>query len=189
MSDPVSFSMDNKNCVGKKAATIEDQALVFYRDRYYVVLGGVALAKGGKPVRYSLTSLPVAWKRALKGEEQLPAAKPVERDAATDPIPLKRERKRAEKPAMTEHVQEATADESSLTANPKIKPPKKSETKVAAQPPVVAQCPYCNTRHEIPVEKGKSGKPFFIPCSKCHSDFAVRFVQVTLYQAQVAGFR
>ena len=37
-------------------------------------------------------------------------------------------------------------------------------------------------------EKGKSGKPFLLVCSKCNGDFAVRFVEVTIYQAEVAGF-
>jgi transposase-like protein len=53
----------------------------------------------------------------------------------------------------------------------------------------MANCPYCNARHEIQVEKGKNGKPFFMACSKCKSEFAVRFVPVAMYQAQVAGFR
>jgi ssDNA-binding Zn-finger/Zn-ribbon topoisomerase 1 len=59
----------------------------------------------------------------------------------------------------------------------------------AIQSVVAAECPYCNQKHEIPVEKGRSGKPFFQACSRCANDFAVRFVQVSIYQAQVAGFR
>jgi hypothetical protein len=35
----------------------------------------------------------------------------------------------------------------------------------------------------------KCSKLFFIPCSKCKNEFAVRFVQVTVYQAEVAAFR
>jgi len=65
---------------------------------------------------------------------------------------------------------------------------KKTETKQPVQTAVSADCPYCNQKHEIPVEKGRSEKPFFLLCTKCKNEFAVRFVQVTMYQAQVAGF-
>jgi ssDNA-binding Zn-finger/Zn-ribbon topoisomerase 1 len=63
------------------------------------------------------------------------------------------------------------------------------DTKPVTQTTVAAVCPNCNNRHEIPLEKGKNGKPFFMACAKCKTDFAVRFVQVMSYQAQVAGFR
>jgi len=189
MGEAVTFWMENKNCVGKTAAIIEDQVLVAYRDRYYLLQGGVALIKGGKPLRYSQSSLPPHWKRALKGELQLPAAVPTVFDSIPDPIAQKSGRKKAEKPAMTEQKQEAAVEKSTEVASPAIKSPKKNETKPAIQPAVVANCPYCNARHEMEAEKGKSGKPFFIACNKCTREFAVRFVPVTIYQAQVAGFR
>jgi len=189
MSEPVTFWMDNKNCVGMTAATIGTEALVLYRDRYYVLLGGVAQSKGGKPLRYSQTSLPPLWKRALKGDVQLQDALPAADDSLPDPAPQKRERKKAEQPAMTEQKQESAPEQTDKLVTPPLKVSKKVEAKTASQPPVVANCPYCNTRHEIPVEKGKSGKPFFMPCIKCKSEFAVRIVPVTVYQAQVAGFR
>ncbi|MDD5287051.1 MAG: hypothetical protein PHD54_14455, partial [Desulfuromonadaceae bacterium] len=59
----------------------------------------------------------------------------------------------------------------------------------AAQTVVVANCPYCNHKHDLPIEKGKNGKPFFVACIRCSTEFAVRFVPVTMYQAQVAAFR
>ena len=80
MSEAVSFWMDNKNCTGKIVVISGDQTLVFYRDRYYVLKDGTAQTKGGKPLRYSLSSLPVPWKRALKGEAQLPVELPIERE-------------------------------------------------------------------------------------------------------------
>ena len=54
---------------------------------------------------------------------------------------------------------------------------------------VAATCPYCNHKQDLPFEKGKSGKPFFVTCTRCNSEFAVRFVPVTMYQAQVAAFK
>ena len=187
MGEAVTFWMDNKNCVGKAAATIGEQALVCYRDRYYVLQGGVAQIRGGKPLRFSLSSLPANWKRALKGEVQLPAVLPMASDPVPEPVLYKRQRKVAEKTAMTEQKQQSAVEKSTLGPVPKS--PKKSEPGPSSQPPIVANCPYCNARHEIPLEKGKSGKPFFVPCLKCSNEFAVRLVPVTIYQAQVAGFR
>ena len=186
MSEAVSFYMDNKNCVGKIAVTIGDQSLVIYRDRYYVLRDGTAQSKGGKPLRYSLSSLPMPWKRALKGEVQLPAALAAE----TAPVQKtsKQARTKREKPVMPEPIPET------VTPVPEKQPVKAAKSarkgdKLSAKAPVIANCPYCKTCHEIPVENGRSGKPFFLACSKCNGDFAVRFVEVTIYQAEVAGFQ
>lgn len=70
-----------------------------------------------------------------------------------------------------------------------VKPAKKPEVKSVAQTAVSASCPYCHQKHELPVEKGKNGKAFLVACAKCNTEFAVRYVPVTMYQAQVAGFR
>jgi hypothetical protein len=189
MSESVLFWLDNKNCTGTKAAVIGDQVLVLYRDRYFIVTDRAAQTKGGKPLRFSTSSLPSVWKRALKGDVQLPVASPSGKDSEPTAHPPKRERKKAEKPAMPEQQKEKAPEKSEKTPLKTAKAPRKTEAKPAIQPPVVANCPYCNARHEIPVEKGKNGKPFFMACSKCKSEFAVRFVPVTMYQAQVAGFR
>jgi len=90
---------------------------------------------------------------------------------------------------MPELQQETNPEKSEKTPPPISKARRKVEAKPVSQPPVVANCPYCNARHEIPLEKGKNGKPFFIPCNRCKNEFAVRFIQVSMYQAQVAGFR
>ena len=66
---------------------------------------------------------------------------------------------------------------------------KKSDAKPDVQTVVTTTCPYCNHKNELPLEKGKHGKPFFIACARCSHEFAVRFVQVTVYQAQVAAFK
>jgi hypothetical protein len=69
----------------------------------------------------------------------------------------------------------------------------KPATIPAVSPPVQTSvpvdCPYCQQQQDFPVEKGRSGKPFFHICTKCREEFAVRFEQVTVYRAQVAGFR
>jgi hypothetical protein len=189
MTESVSFWLDNKKSTGAKTAVVGDQMLVLYRDRYYVVTDGAALAKGGKSLRYSLSSLPVVWKKALKGDVRPPVKIPAETDSELTAQPVKRERKKVENPAMTEIQQESAPENSEKTPQLKVKAPRKTEAKPPPQPPVAANCPYCNTRHEIPMEKGKNGKSFFMACSKCQGEFAVRFVPVTIYQAQVAGFR
>jgi hypothetical protein len=110
-------------------------------------------------------------------------------DAVTKTHQPKREWKQKEKPAVPELQQNIPPEKSENTPSKTSKSPRKAEAKSAMQPPVVANCPHCNTHHEIPVEKGKNGKPFFMTCRKCNNEFAVRFVEVTVYQAQVAGFR
>ncbi len=69
------------------------------------------------------------------------------------------------------------------TVGAEIKPAK------IVQAVVAAICPYCSHKQDIPFEKGKNGKPFFVACIRCSSEFAVRFVPVTMYQAQVAAFK
>jgi len=63
------------------------------------------------------------------------------------------------------------------------------DLKPVVQTAVSANCPECNFKHEFPLEKGKSGKPFFTSCTRCKAEFAVRFVPATIFQAQVAAFR
>lgn len=81
---------------------------------------------------------------------------------------------------------------------PAAKPPQSAAKKSAAadikpvkivQAVVAATCPYCNHKQDLPFEKGKNGKPFFVACVRCSTEFAVRFVPVTMYQAQVAAFK
>ncbi len=197
MADIVTFWLDNKQSCGTRATQLGDQLLVSYREKFYVVVNGAALMKGGKPLRFSPTTLPTAWKKVLRGDLP-PGDLPI---SAELNIPLKSAvarkagvQKEKETAVMSEPI--AIAAEAGIPAVqskqtvPKVaKVTSKTEVKQSAQVAVAADCPYCNQKHEIPVEKGRSGKPFFCTCTKCQSDFAVRFVQVTMYQAQVAGFR
>jgi hypothetical protein len=189
MSDSVMFWLLNRNCAGTKAAVIADQILVLYRDRYYVVMDGAAQTRGGKPLRFSSSSLPSVWKRALNGDVLSPVTSPSGMDSLTKAHPPNRERKQKEKPAMSELQKELTPEKDGKTPLQTPKSTRKTEAKPSIQPPVAVNCPYCNSRHNIPVDKGKNGKPFFMPCGKCKKEFAVRFVPITMYQAQVAGFR
>jgi hypothetical protein len=193
MSESITFWLENRNCAGTRVAVIGDQVLVLYRDRYYVVTAGSAQTRGGKPLRFSPSSLPTVWKRALKGDVPAPVAVPETSALAsmqTTSAP-KRERKKTEKPAMPEaQSQQETAPEKREQASPPVaKVQRKADAPPVVQPPIVAHCPYCSTRHELSLDKGRNGKPFFMPCSKCKAEFAVRIVPVTVYQAQVAGFR
>jgi hypothetical protein len=194
MSESVQFWLDNKMSAGIKVAAIGDQVLVAYREKYYVVEKEAAHSRGGKALRYSNSSLPSIWKRALKGEE-LPAETLIM--PADDALPmssttrLKRVRKKSP-PSLAippASVQPLTTQSPSPANTPK--PPrsvKKAELKPVMQATVTVVCPQCSNRHELPPEKGKNGKPFFMACVRCKSEFAVRFVPVVVYQAQVAGF-
>jgi hypothetical protein len=183
---------------GISVAAIGSQALVVYRERYYVVEKGAAQMKGGKPLRYSLSSMPLVWKKALRGDALPPDALALPADdALPQPTVSKRERPRKETltpQAAVPPVSAPTPAQPLAVSRPagvarlpgNIKP---TDIKPAAQTVVAACCPECRFKHELPLEKGKNGKPFFVACVKCKAEFAVRFVPVMVYQAQVAGFR
>lgn len=189
MDESVTFWLENRKCAGMKTSVIGDQQLVLYRDRYYVVTGGAAQTRAGKPLRYSMSTLPSPWKLALKGEPPASVPASTETDLISIPRKPKNDRKTTEGPVMTEPQQKTVTELNQNTPAQTARPKRRSEPKSAAPSVVGANCPYCHARHEVPLEKGKSGKPFFVSCSRCSKEFAVRFVQVTMYQAQVAGFQ
>ena len=81
------------------------------------------------------------------------------------------------------HVIKAAPSAAKRSVAADVKPVKIAQTVVAAT------CPYCSHKQDLPFEKGKNGKPFFVLCVRCSTEFGVRFVPVTLYQAQVAAFK
>jgi hypothetical protein len=199
MSEPVQFWLDNKMSAGIKMAAIADQTLVAYREKFYVVEKDAAQARGGKALRYSKSSLPVIWKKALKGES--PPAEGLDLppdDALPTPTTTKRERVKKASPQADESARPvaplpapaqppAQSRPASAAASPRNA--RKMDIKPVAQTTVSANCPECNFRHEFPLEKGRNGKPFLTSCVRCKAEFAVRFVPATIYLAQVAGFR
>jgi hypothetical protein len=202
MAETVTFWLDNKVSSGVKVAEIGGQVLVSYREKFYVVEGGAARMKGSRPLHYSKSSLPSVWKKALRGivPPVTPSNSP-EDDIMPMMTTTKKERAKMEKPVLTVADQAETQprEDQPRQVSPKQSVPKletrvpkairKSEVKPDVQARVVAVCPYCNHKNELPFEKGKNGKPFFTACGKCSHEFAVRFVPVTVYQAQVAAFK
>ena len=193
MEEAITFWLDNKICSGFKVSEIGKQTLVSYRDKYYVLVGGAALMKGVRPLHFSKTSMPPVWKKAMKGimppsiavidhpeDENLPVTTSTKKERTAMPksttliSDLSEDQPQAFKPAPTSPKKSAAAD---------IKPVK------IIQAVVAATCPYCNHKQDLPFEKGKNGKPFFAVCVRCSTEFAVRFVPVTMYQAQTAAFK
>jgi len=199
MSESVRFWLDNKMSAGIKVASIGDQVLVVYRDKYYVVERDAVQMRGGKPLRYSKSSMPAIWKKAINGETPLPAAIKIQSEEAL-PIASTTNKPRTKKKTPHATPFALTENQVPVSAQPpaqsqpasEVKPlknPKNREMKPVAQTTVATHCPNCNHKHEIHLDKGKGGKPFFMSCARCKAEFAVRFVPVTMYQAQVAGFR
>jgi hypothetical protein len=198
MEETLTFWLDNKISSGFKVAEIGSQILVSYRDKFYVVEGGAAQMKGVRPLHYSKSSMPLLWKRAMKGI--LPPLDGKTEHSEEENLPVststKKERTKMQKTAITvEDRIDHTLQEGAKQLQAPTKPPAhtKAVTDVkpikASQTVVVANCPYCNHKHDLPFEKGKNGKPFFVICGRCNTEFGVRFVPVTIYQAQVAAFR
>ncbi len=193
MEETITFWLDNKICSGFKVAEIGRQTLVSYRDKFYLVENGAARMNGVRPLHYSKTSMPTIWKKAMKGimpptatviehpeDENLPATTSTKKERTTmqknhtAPSELAEEQSQVIKPVQAASKRAVAAD---------LKPVKIIQTVVAAT------CPYCNHKQDLPFEKGKNGKPFFAACVRCSTEFAVRFVPVTMYQAQVAAFK
>ena len=207
MSESVSFWLDNKMSAGIKVAENGDQQLVTYRDRFYVVENGAAQLKGSKAAHYSRSSLPATWKKVLKGEapqsqgealmaavaEALPAASTEIglagiKESAPPAAEIEQPALRSAAPAPPEPAEAPQKSRPPASARQQ-KPAGKTELPALDQEFVEARCPYCNQKNEILIDRNKRGKPFFVACAKCNTEFAVRLVQVTMYQAQVAGFR
>lgn len=198
MSEAVTFWLDNKVSSGVKMAEIGDQTLVSYREKFYVVEGGAAMMRGSRALHYSKSSLPAVWKRAMRGI--IPQRSPLITDE-DDTLPkmtiTAKERPKMKKtpqlltePAQDRTHQTDTGDPApARPAKKQTKSMKKGENQTGTLAPVIAACPYCGHKHDLPFEKGKNGKPFFMACVKCNRDFAVRFVPITVYQAQVAAFK
>ncbi len=196
MSEPVQFWLDNKMSAGIKVAAIANQTLVVYREKFYVVEKDAAHSRGGKALRYSRSSLPTIWKKALQGEIPPPEGLIVPADdALPTPTTTKRERIRKAVPQPVEPAPSASKPSAVPARTPSASMPtstgstKKMIIKQVTQTTVSANCPECNFKHEFPLEKGKNGKPFLTACIRCKAEFAVRFVPATIFQAQVAGFR
>lgn len=200
MEEVVTFWLDNKISSGVKVAEIGPQMLVLYRDKYYLVEGGAARMKGVRPLHFSRSSLPTIWKKALRGILPPAAAAPTvhpEDEYLPATTSIKKERPKMKKSVTTEtepsealpEIKLPVQSEAGSVAKPASKTIKKTEAKPLPQSVVLASCPYCNHKHELALEKGKNGKPFFVACARCTVEFAVRYVPVTVYQAQVAAFK
>jgi len=192
MEETITFWLDNKICSGFKIAEIGSQTLVSYRDKYYIIVGGAAQMKGVRPLHYSKTSMPLLWKKAMKGILPPPVA--VTEYAEDEFLPITTSTKKERKYMQKDTIESEFSEVPPVAKKPAPAPAKKTvgaEIKPAkiVQAVVAAICPYCSHKQDIPFEKGKNGKPFFVACIRCSSEFAVRFVPVTMYQAQVAAFK
>jgi len=193
MEEAITFWLDNKICSGFKVAEIGRQTLVSYRDKFYLVENGAARMNGVRPLHYSKTSMPQVWKKAIKGI--LPVALPAIDHPEDDNLPVTTSSKK-ERIAMPKTITSLpeSSDDQLQVSRPAPSVSKKSaaaDTKPVkiAQTVIAATCPYCSHKQDLPFEKGKNGKPFFVLCVRCSTEFAVRFVPVTMYQAQVAAFK
>ncbi len=193
MDETITFWLDNKISSGFKVAEIGSQTLVSYRDKYYIVVAGAALMRGVRPLHYSKTSMPLLWKKALKGILPPPATIIEHPEDEFLPITTSTKKERTIMPKSTSSLSELSEDHLQVfkPAPPAAKKSTPADIKPVkiAQTVVVATCPYCSHKQDLPVEKGKNGKPFFVTCIRCNTDYAVRYVQVTMYQAQVAAFK
>jgi len=195
MSEAVQFWLDDRLSDGFKVAEIGEQLLVEYREKYYVVVDGVAQMKGSRPLHYSKLSIPTTWRMSMSGipasqavvaAEGSPAAGGSHGSEADEKVP--NVSPSGDGVALTAPGKAAERSPLPVKAKP-VKLAGKLEPLQLAQEFVEAKCPNCGHKNEIMMDRGRRAKPFFVPCDKCNEEFAVKLVQVLVYQAQVAGFR
>lgn len=215
--DTVRFWIDrNKQVYGLVNAKSDDELLVLYQSRYYVVRGDTAVMKQGRPVRFTASTLPAVWKRILNRVPEngtLPLLEPSSTQSKWDRVETPSPFSTAKRTEEVEATQlkasdEATTDterggmdmvgeeqhqDSEIRKEEEVTAaaPKKSRKGEGAKPPkgepIPFDCPYCGHKAEAPHCR-KDGKPFFHTCEKCNGEFAIRIAPVTIYQAEVAAF-
>lgn len=204
--ETVRFWLDNRQVYGVVNGGIDGDLLVSYQKRFYVIRGDVPLMKNRRPMRFTATTLPAIWKKALHGTPESStqtgqSSSAVQDDLSTSgpgPIQLKAreeiktlenvEKARKKERAIMENVDGTPKQEIQVDEKRVSKRAKKSEPgKNIKGEPVLFECPYCNHKAEAPLGR-KDGRPFFHTCEKCNGEFGLRIVPVTAYQAEVAAF-
>ncbi len=200
--ETIRFWLDNRQVYGVVTGENDGDLLVSYQKRFYIIRGDVPLMKNRRPLRFSATTLPAIWKKALHSATQArqtsATAQPDLGPRELDPVPPKVSKEiialeklenvqKIERASM-ENVEEAPKQEITVAEKRISKRAKKGETgKSTKGEPVIFECPYCNHKAEAPPGR-KDGRPFFHTCEKCNGEFGLRIVPVTAYQAEVAAF-
>ena len=173
MEETITFWLDNKICSGFKIAEIGNQALVSYRDKYYIIVNGAARMNGVRPLHYSRTSMPLLWKKAMRGILPPPVA--ITEYAEDDFLPITTSTKKESKPMQKDPTVSDFSEAPPVTTKPAPALAKRPTTTAEVKPVkiiqavVAATCPYCSNKQDLPFEKGKNGKPFFVACVRCLS--------------------
>jgi transcription elongation factor Elf1 len=202
----VRFWLDNKQLYGVVTGENDGDLLVSYQKRFYIIRGDVPLMKNRRPMRFTATTLPAIWKKALHGtpvsSTQTGQSSPAVQDDLSPKRlgPIRRKAREETKAletlgkvqkierAIMENVDETPKEEIQVEEKRISKRVKKGETgKSTKGEPVIFECPYCNHKAEAPSGR-KDGRPFFHTCEKCNGEFGLRIVPVTAYQAEVAAF-
>jgi hypothetical protein len=204
--ETVRFWLDNRQVYGVVNGAMDGDLLVSYQKRFYVIRGDVPLMKNRRPLRFTTTTLPALWKKALLGApdsstqtgQSSATVQPDLGPRRLDPVPPKAPKKikalenlenvqKIER-AVMENVDETPKEEIQVKEKRIAQRAKKGETgKSTKGEPVIFECPYCNQKAEAPSGR-KDGRPFFHTCEKCNGEFGLRIVPVTAYQAEVAAF-
>ncbi|MDD2337710.1 MAG: hypothetical protein PHD01_14180 [Geobacteraceae bacterium] len=204
--ETVRFWLDNRQVYGVTHGEIDGDLLVSYQKRFYVIRGDVPLMKNRRPMRFTATTLPAIWKKALLGAPDSSSQTGQSSAAVQDdlspsgPDPIRPKARKETKAletlgkvqkierAIMENVNETPKEEIQVEEKRISKRVKKGETgKSTKGEPVIFECPYCNHKAEAPPGR-KDGRPFFHTCEKCNGEFGLRIVPVTAYQAEVAAF-
>lgn len=217
--DTVRFWLDrNKQVYGMVNARSDNELLVLYQSRYYVVRGDAAVLRSGRPVRFTASSLPASWKKLLEGvtgdgvlplmEPESASSKsnagealcPVSTENRTEEVAVSLALETTECVEDTErgdvdmHIEGQGQEAGETKEEVKKAPvsPKRTKKGEGVKAPKVEQvafeCPYCGHKAEVLHGRKEESKPFFHTCERCSGEYGVRIVPVTVYRAEVAAF-
>lgn len=217
--DTVRFWLDrNKQVYGLVNAKSDEEILVLYQSRYYVVRGDAAVLKSGRPVRFTASSLPTSWKKILEGvpeEGVLPLMEPDSTSSKSNVgaalCPVSTENRTEEEavslvfesPECVKDTERGGMDMHNEGQGQEVVETKEEAKEVTVAPkrtkkgesakapkgePVAFECPYCGHKGEVLHGRKEESKPFFHTCERCTGEFGLRIVPVTIYQAEVAAF-
>jgi DNA-directed RNA polymerase subunit M/transcription elongation factor TFIIS len=217
--DTVRFWLDrNKQVYGLVNAKSDEEMLVLYQSRYYVVRGDAAVLRSGRPVRFTTSTLPASWKKILNGGPEdgvLPLIEPDSTSSKSNVgaalCPVSTE-SRSEEVAISlvletkdcvEDTERGGMDMYSEGQGQEVVETKEEAKEVTVAPkrtkkgegakapkgePVAFECPYCGHKAEVLHGRKEESKPFFQTCERCSGEYGVRIVPVTVYRAEVAAF-
>lgn len=184
----VRFWLGNKQVYGRPTATIDNEQLVLYHGKYYLLCGGSPRFKRGRPVYYTESSMPAFWRRSIAGQLEQPAKHEENRDTPPSPAttaPIIRSETDSKENSMSTEEHAASVPDKQPARKTRSQPRKRRAPEDMNG--IDVSCPYCAHLERFPQESA-TGKPVIHTCGGCRADYGMRITAVTTFQVETAAF-